>query len=304
MQSNRVIVIGGNGFIGANICKYFSEKNWSVTSFDLALPKEKIKNVEYIQGDYFNNTLLESQISDKDLIIHSLSTVNPGNSSVKFLQGYSLDFVQMARLALMLVGTDKKMIFISSGGTVYGNQTEFPIKETASLNPINHYGCLKVCIENMLRTYNIQNNTSILIARVSNPFGPGQDYKKGVGFVDAVLKKAINQEQIEIWGDGENIRDYIYIDDVCKMIFGMANYEGEIDTFNVSSGIGVSQNDIISLLKKQGYNLDVKYTKARSVDARKIVLDNSRIKEICDVGSLSFEDSLNTYLAVLKNQND
>ncbi len=304
MQSNRVIVIGGNGFIGTNICKYFSENNWNVTSFDLALPKEKIKNVEYIQGDYFNNTLLESQISDKDLIIHSLSTVNPGNSSVKFLQGYSLDFVQMARLALMLVGTDKKMIFISSGGTVYGNQTEFPIKETASLNPINHYGCLKVCIENMLRTYNIQNNTSFLIARVSNPFGPGQDYKKGVGFVDAVLKKAINQEQIEIWGDGENIRDYIYIDDVCKMIFGMANYEGEIDTFNVSSGIGVSQNDIISLLKKQGYNLDVKYTKARSVDARKIVLDNSRIKEICDVGSLSFEDSLNTYLGVLKNQND
>lgn len=304
MQSNRVIVIGGNGFIGTNICKYFSENNWNVTSFDLALPKEKIKNVEYIQGDYFNNTLLESQISDKDLIIHSLSTVNPGNSSVKFLQGYSLDFVQMARLALMLVGTDKKMIFISSGGTVYGNQTEFPIKETASLNPINHYGCLKVCIENMLRTYNIQNNTSFLIARVSNPFGPGQDYKKGVGFVDAVLKKAINQEQVEIWGDGENIRDYIYIDDVCKMIFGMANYEGEIDTFNVSSGIGVSQNDIISLLKKQGYNLDVKYTKARSVDARKIVLDNSRIKEICDVGSLSFEDSLNTYLGVLKNQSD
>ena len=302
MQPKRVIVIGGNGFIGTNVCKYFSTNNWSVTSFDLALPKEKISNVEYVQGDYFNNTLLESQIADKDLIIHSLSTVNPGNSSVKFLQGYSLDFVQMAKLALMLVGTGKKMIFISSGGTVYGNQTEFPIKETACLNPINHYGCLKVCIENMLRTYNIQNNTSFLIARVSNPFGPGQDYKKGVGFVDAVLKKTINNEQIEIWGDGEIVRDYIYIDDVCKMIFGMANYKGQIDTFNISSGIGVSQNDIIGLLKKQGYKPDVKYTVARSVDARKIVLDNSRIKEICDIGSLSFEGALNTYLSVLKKE--
>lgn len=133
------------------------------------------------------------------------------------------------------------MIFLSSGGTVYGNQSIQPIREDALPKPINHYGNVKLCIENTIRTFNYQTHTKLLIARISNPYGPGQDFNRGVGFIDAALKKSIRKEKIEIWGDGTNVRDYIYIDDVCQMLIMLLEYEGEFDTFNLSSNIGTSK---------------------------------------------------------------
>ena len=83
----------------------------------------------------------------------------------------------------------------------------------------------------------------MIIARISNPYGPGQDFNKGVGFIDAALKKTLNHEQIEIWGDGSVVRDYIYIEDVCEMIGSLINYDGNEEVFNVSSNQGISLND-------------------------------------------------------------
>ena len=126
---------------------------------------------------------------------------------------------------------------------MHGNQEIQPIVEDALPRPINHYGNVKLCIENTIRTFNYQAHTKILIARISNPYGPGQDFNKGVGFIDAAIKKTIRGEKIEIWGDGNNVRDYIYIDDVCRMLISLFNYQGNYDTFNISSNTGTSQRD-------------------------------------------------------------
>lgn len=303
MIKNKVIVLGGNGFIGRNLCKCFLENGWNVTSFDIAPPETPVSGIKYIEGNFFDDKLLESIIDDKDLIIHSISTVSPTNSAVRYMQGYSADLVQTAKLCSMLINTSKKMIYLSSGGTVYGNQEVQPIKESASTVPINHYGCLKICIENIIRTFNIQNGTNFLIARVANPFGPGQDYKKGVGFVDAAIKKAINNEQIEIWGDGETVRDYIYITDVCKMIYSLASYDGDKTTFNISSGVGISQNQILEILKSLGYNIDVTYKSARPVDAKKIILSNEKIKTFYKDELIPFEEGIKKYCDYLNEIN-
>ena len=95
----------------------------------------------------------------------------------------------------------------------------------------------------------------MIIARISNPYGPGQDFNKGVGFIDAALKKTLNHEQIEIWGDGSVVRDYIYIEDVCEMIGSLINYDGNEEVFNVSSNQGISLNDVISKMKEYGLAL-------------------------------------------------
>lgn len=210
----NVLIIGGNGFIGTNLARYLS-KDFKVYSFDIQNPKEKNPYVTYIEGDFFDDEMLENVLENIDVVIHSLSTVNPGNSNKRFMQGYSRDFVQSAYLFDLCVQKNIKVIFLSSGGTVYGIQEEQPIKETALANPINHYGSVKLCIETVLKTFNKQSHSNMLIARISNPYGPGQDFNKGVGFIDAALKKTLNHEQIEIWGDGSVVRDYIYIEDVC-----------------------------------------------------------------------------------------
>ncbi len=159
-------------------------------------PRFKESNICYIQGDFFDDNVLKSIIKDMDIIYHSLSTVNPGNSNEKYMMGYSRDFIQTVKLCSMILETETKLIFLSSGGTVYGKQNIQPIKETAVAMPINHYGNVKLCIENTIRIFDIQAHSKMLIARISNPYGPGQDFTKGVGFIDAVLKKSIKKQTI------------------------------------------------------------------------------------------------------------
>ena len=296
MKDKKVLIIGGNGFIGRNLAKILVKRNdLEVFSFDLALPREEVAGVEYMEGDFFDDLVLENAVKGMDLVIHSLSTVNPGNSNEKYMQGYGRDFLQTIKLCKMIIDQKSNMIFLSSGGTVYGVQEEQPIKETALPVPINHYGSVKLCIENVIRTFNTQRHTKMRIARISNPFGPGQDYHKGVGFIDAAIKRSLHHETIEIWGDGNIIRDYIFIDDVCKMLYSLIDYHGDIEVFNLSSNTGTSQNDVINILNKIIPHVQVKYLPARPVDAKKIVLDNTRIQSICNLQMVSLEDGIRRY---------
>ena len=296
----KILVLGGNGFLGRNLCIYLADKGEDVYSFDMSLPEQKDKRIKYITGDFFDDYTLETIIKGMDVIYHAICTLNPGNSNDKCIVGYERDFVQTAKLCYYLKDTDCRMIFFSSGGTVYGNQEQQPIREDAVPVPINHYGNLKLCVENTIRTFNFQMKKNMLVARISNPYGPGQDYHKGVGFIDAAIKRALNGETIEIWGEGNNVRDYIYIDDLCRMLYALVDYHGEHEVFNLSSNAGASQNDIVEILKNILPDVDVIYKPGRSVDAKKIILDNSRIRSICDFEMVSLEDGIQRYYDYIK----
>ena len=280
MSELNVLIIGGNGFIGSSLGHHLADRGWKVTSFDIARPPFPDSRVEYVMGDFFDDNVLAAAIKGRDIVYHALSTVNPGNSNEKYMMGYGRDFIQTVKLFDMLKETDTKLIFLSSGGTVYGEQEVQPITEDACARPINHYGNVKLCIENTLRVFDIQAKSKMMIARISNPYGPGQDHKKGVGFIDAVIRKTLDGENVEIWGDGENIRDYIYIDDVCKMLGNLAMYDGDETVFNLSSGTGTSQKQIMEIVKNIDGSVKCVYKPARSVDVRKIILDNSKIMSV------------------------
>ena len=296
----KILVLGGNGFLGRNLCKYLADCGEKVYSFDMSMPEVADNRIEYIAGDFFDDYTLEETVKGMDVIYHAICTLNPGNSNEKCILGYERDFVQTAKLCSYLKDTDCRMIFFSSGGTVYGNQEVQPITEDAVPVPINHYGNLKLCIENTIRTFNFQMKKNMLIARISNPYGPGQDYHKGVGFIDAAIKHTIAGETIEIWGDGNVVRDYIYIDDLCRMLYALIEYHGDTEVFNLSSNTGVSQNDIVDILKQIDPAVKVAYKPGRSVDAKKIILDNSRIHSICDFEMVSIEEGIKRYYDYIK----
>lgn len=295
----KVLIIGGNGFIGTNLAKCFVKYGMTVYSFDIQKPNINIEKVKYIVGDFFDDEILESAIDGMDIVIHSLSTVNPGNSNKRFMQGYSRDFVQSIKLFDMCIKKNIRVVFLSSGGTVYGIQKNQPIKEEALAAPINHYGAVKLCIESVLKTFNTQLHTKMIIARIANPYGPGQDFSKGVGFIDAALKKSMNNEIIEIWGDGEVVRDYIYIDDVCEMIYSLLNYTGDEEIFNISSNEGISLNQIIQEIKMLGLDPKVIYKDSRSVDVPKVVLDNSKIETVHQMKIRTFNEGIKEYYKYL-----
>lgn len=302
MKMRKILVLGGNGFLGRNLCRHLVEMGEEVYSFDMSLPEKEMPEIHYLEGDFFDDYTLQKIIEGMDVIYHAICTINPGNSNEKCILGYERDFVQTAKLCSFIKDTDCRMIFFSSGGTVYGNQIEQPIKETAVPVPINHYGNLKLCIENTIRTFNFQMKKNMLVARISNPYGPGQDYHKGVGFIDAAIKRTLKHETIEIWGDGNNVRDYIFIDDVCKMLYALIDYHGEIEVFNLSSNTGTSQNDVISILRQITPEIVVNYLPARTVDAKKIVLDNKRIRSICEFPLVSPEEGIRRYFEYIQKR--
>lgn len=297
----KILILGGNGFIGRNLCAYLVSKGEKVYSFDMHLPENKIEGVEFIEGDFFDDYTLKKVIHHMDIIFHAISTINPGNSNEKFIMGYERDFIQTIKLCDYIKDTDARLVFLSSGGTVYGNQIIQPITEESVPSPINHYGNIKLCIENTIRTFNYQNRRKMRIARISNPYGPGQDYNKGVGFIDAAIKKTLSGQTLEVWGDGSVIRDYLYIQDLCVMLHALMEYEGETEVFNLSSNVGKSQNEIIEVLREIEPNVNVVYKERRAVDANKIILDNHKILEICDIKLTDINTGIQRYYDYLKH---
>ena len=300
---SKILVLGGNGFIGRNLVELLCLRNHEVYSFDLNYPDNKTENVHYLVGDFFDDCVLKQVLDGMDIIYHAICTMNPGNSNCKYIMGYERDLIQTMKLCDMLKDSGKKLVFLSSGGTVYGKQEVLPVTEESVPVPINHYGNLKLCIENTMRVFKYQNRMNILIARVANPYGPGQDYTKGVGFIDAAVKHAMRHETIEVWGDGEVIRDYIYISDVCEALAVLGEEDIPYDVINISSGRGVSQKQILAAVKKIFPDARVKYLDARYVDTDKIYFCNKRLRSIWGVPMVTLEEGIERYYQFLIRNN-
>lgn len=290
------MILGGGGFIGQNLARFLVEREYNVSVFDLKAPENTIHDVRYIEGDFFSDSSLDILKEDQNVVIHALSTVNPGNSNSAYLRGYGGDFLQTIKLFDQLSKTDAKLLFLSSAGTVYGRYNNHPFEENDPLRPINHYGSIKACVETAMRAFNEQQHTRFLSCRISNPYGPGQDSQKGVGFIDAVIKSIQNCQPLEIWGDGSVVRDYIYIEDVCRMMEALIRYEGNLQTFNISTGVGTSQNEIIAIFENLGYKLDVRYLKTRSVDAKYNIVSNNKAVAVTGCTCMKLEDGITKYM--------
>lgn len=302
-NAKKVLVLGGNGFIGSNLCSELVKQGYTVTSFDRVLPQREIEGVEYIEGDFFDDDSLRKAVTEQDVVYHAISTVNPGNSNTEYMRGYRKDFIQSVKLCELVRDNGIKLIFLSSGGTVYGVQEKQPITEDTLPHPINHYGNIKLCIENTMISFAYQNNMDIAIARISNPYGPGQDSAKGVGFIDSVIRNALSGNSVEVYGDGNTVRDYIHIEDVCRALIALIDHKfKESPVVNISTGIGTSNNEIIDIVKKIHGSVNVNYKESRSVDLKKVVLDNTKIESLIGSSFMNLEEGIEKYYRYIKEE--
>jgi UDP-glucose 4-epimerase len=191
---------------------------------------------------------------------------------------------------------DARIVFASSGGTVYGRLQKIPVSEDHPLMPITAYGAGKATAEIYLGLYRVLHGLDCRVARIANPYGAGQNLARGQGAVTTFVHHALTNQPIVIWGDGEVVRDYIHVTDVATAMVALAlrPHLDTFRTFNIGSGTGVSLNTLIAELESRlNRRLDVRREPARPFDVPVSVLDISRARNILGwVPRLSFAEGI------------
>jgi len=309
-MKNKCLVLGGGGFIGSNLVEGLLNSGYDVRVFDAKNfskrnIEEFIDRIEVVEGDFNNPMDVQSAIDGVDYVYHLISTTLPANSVLNPCYDIESNLVPTIKLLQLCVEKSiKKIIFISSGGTVYGMPETIPIKESHVSNPINSYGITKRTIESYLYLYHKLWGLDVCIFRLSNPYGKRQNPKGTQGVIPVFLYKAIHQETIEIWGDGSVIRDYIHISDVIGILTKAITIETPEIIYNLGSGIGTSLNEILDLIKEHlEPGLKFNYLEARSFDVKANVLDVNLLQERFGFhNSVTLKNGITELHKVLKNE--
>ena len=278
----KVLVLGGSGFIGSALIGGLLNQGHQVKVFDRNIEAVRLqfpKIAEAVQADFSDVMSLTEAMSGVDMIFHLISTSVPATSNKNPVHDIESNLVNTVKLLELMRNADlKRIVYLSSGGTVYGPPKSLPITETHPTNPTCSYGIVKLAIEKYLQMYAELYQLDVTILRPSNPYGPGQTHKGVQGFIGTCIDKINAGQPITVWGDGSVVRDYVYIDDVVSACLSAmtAEYTGPV---NISSGVGYSLNQIINMIEKhKGEEIEVIYQQKRSFDIPEVILDNQLAK--------------------------
>jgi len=278
----KCVVFGGGGFIGSAIVERLLIDGHSLRIFERPRVEpyrkfEAHEKVEWMVGDMLSTHDVEDAIDGTDIVFHLVSTTLPKSSNddpIYDVQSNLVATLQM--LNAMVARKVPKIIFISSGGTVYGPPTYLPIDEHHPTEPQVSYGITKLAIEKYLLMYERLHGIKAIILRVANPFGERQRVETAQGVVGVFMHRALNGLPVDIWGDGSVARDYLYISNVADAFAKAVSYYGSSSVFNISSGAGTSLNALIELLEDVlDTSIERRYLPGRSFDVPVSILSNS-----------------------------
>jgi UDP-glucose 4-epimerase len=277
--------MGGCGFLGQSLAEHLSSKGFDIRIFDLPEVLSRYKQTDQrftrIAGDFSVLENDDNLFSDIDTVFHLIHTTIPVTSMKDAFHDAASNIIPSIRLFRIVAERRiSKLIFLSSGGTVYGVSRKAPISEDDPTNPICPYGVSKLAIERYLQHFSSQHGFKGISVRLSNPFGKHQLPGKPIGAIANFLSRTAQNQEIEIWGDGSIVRDYLYISDVMNALERIVESETiPSGVYNLGFGTGHSLNQILDLVRKTSRkNLTVTYKEQRDFDVPEIVLDCTRIK--------------------------
>lgn len=286
-MKERCIIFGGAGFIGSHIADDLLKNNLSVSVFDkLYASKQNVQHIlrkiKFIEGDFNNKVDVSESLKGHDYAVHLVSSTLPADSNLNPVYDVESNLVSTLNFLEQCVQNKiKKVIFISSGGTVYGVPNYIPIDENHPTQPTCSYGIIKLSIEKYLSLYNELRGLKYTVLRFSNPFGERQNPHLPQGLITHLLYKIKLGHDIDIWGDGKVIRDYFYIKDGVSSVYKAMKYSGSISLFNISSGKGHSINQILDKFKKElKLKFKVNYLAPRKFDVPVNILKNIRANKV------------------------
>lgn len=278
----RCLVLGGTGFIGKILIEKLERHGHFVRTYSLSREFSGSRTVEHIQGDFSIGENLAIALEDIDVVYHLICSSLPSLPHSKSSEDIEINLLGTIKLLnLMCKAKNKKIIFASSGGTIYGVPKYLPLDELHSTDPICSYGITKLTIEKYLRIFSLNSEIASVALRISNPYGPHHNIKNKQGLINTLCYNIKNNQPLTIWGDGSVVRDYIFIDDLGDALLCALNETGKFLVANISSGIGLSVNAIIQkVLSISDSNPDIQYHAARTFDIQECFLSNNRAKKI------------------------
>jgi UDP-glucose 4-epimerase len=273
----KVLVLGGCGFIGKHLLKALDEDGIPSVVFDIyAKPEQSSPVCTFVQGKFSESAQIEAVIDQHGIthVVHLVSTTLPKSSNEDKPYDLSSNVIQTLHLLDLCVKYQvKKVLFMSSGGTIYGAPRYVPVDESHPNHPICSYGISKLAIEKYLFLYRHLHGLNYVALRAANPYGPGQNPLSGQGIIANFVHKMHTQQALEVWGDGSTVRDYFHVRDLASLT-KLALFSQETGIFNAGSGIGVSINQLIGTLRTVlNQPTDIIYKEQRGLDVPAIVLD-------------------------------
>ena len=279
----KVLVLGGNGFIGSHLIDRLLKSGHAVSVFDrqMELYREPLPTVSYHIGDFGNRAEISHALKNVDVLFHLVSTTVPKTSNEDPAFDVMSNVVETLHLLEKCVEEGvKKVVYASSGGAIYGTPEHVPVSEDSPTHPESSYGITKLTIEKYLALFHRLHGLDYVIVRPSNPYGPRQNPGGNQGVIAVFLGKIAAGQAIEIWGDGEATKDYIYIEDLVEGIYRAAFVKRSSRIFNLGTGVGLSVNQLVQTITKTvEHPIPIIYSAKESFDVSRIFLDISRAKE-------------------------
>jgi UDP-glucose 4-epimerase len=281
----KCVIFGGGGFIGSTIADRLLRDGHALRIFERPRvePYRAFaagESVEWTTGDLQSAHDVGAAVEGCDAVLHLVSTTLPKSSNDDPAYDVRTNLIASLQLLDAMVAHGvKRIVFISSGGTVYGTPRYVPVDEDHPTEPQVSYGIVKLAIEKYLRMYARLHGMQATILRVANPFGERQRVETAQGAVGVFLHRALRGEPIEIWGDGSVTRDYVHVGDVADAFAAALAYDGPEAVFNIGSGQGHSLNDVLDRIEQLlGHPVARRYLPGRAIDVPVNVLATERAR--------------------------
>ena len=283
-MTGLVVIVGGGGFLGTALARSLIMRKTPVRVLDrphrLERSAKLLAGVEKSVFEFPDTLGIERHLQGATALIHLTCTSTP-SSSMHSLRRDADENIAPSVTLFETAGAAgvQKVLFASSGGTVYGNSDRFPIVEDTPLAPLSGYGASKVAIETYLQLAARRDGFCGVNMRIANPYGPYQLSGAPIGNIARYLSLIAQGEPLTVWGDGGIVRDYIHIGDTIAAILALLDQKDlPSGAYNIGSGTGVSINEIIATLSEiTKAQPQVDLAPARGFDVRRIVLDTDKI---------------------------
>nr|WP_277873283.1 NAD-dependent epimerase/dehydratase family protein [Sphingomonas profundi] len=297
-------VFGANGFIGRAIVRHLLARDRRVVALGRAFPADYQRivggGVETRVLDFRDALSVHAMLQGIDQAIDLVNSSSPALGNSRVVEDAATNVLpHISFVQSCLSSGVSRIVFLSSGGTIYGAPRYLPMDEDHPTDPLVSYGVAKLMAEHYLRMLTRDSAVDHVVLRVSNPFGPGQTLRKGQGLIASILERQAAGLPIMVYGDGSTRRDYLYIDDLCQALVAALDAPPMRQTFNIGTGRGRSTLEVIAEVEAAaGRRFDIAYVDDRPTDARSNILDCRKATRLLGwTAETSFEEGVRRTVA-------